>query len=198
MHSAQIYHRDLKPGNILIDEQCSVKICDLGLSRFVSINEDDGYQHRCHESCYTDTKDDVNDNVDNDGNEHDEKTDQANNEKNDNNIKKQGKTDENKNITSDNTSNDLNKKEKEGKVKDDKIEINVKSKSTCKSKRSSKSDALRRIKYGKKHIKEFKLARLNIFNDKENNAIAPFNKWILSFPFPRKSNSKKEKEEEDK
>lgn len=33
LHSAKIYHRDLKPQNILIDEECGVKICDFGLSR---------------------------------------------------------------------------------------------------------------------------------------------------------------------
>lgn len=33
LHSAKIYHRDLKPQNILINEDCIVKICDFGLSR---------------------------------------------------------------------------------------------------------------------------------------------------------------------
>ena len=33
LHSANVVHRDIKPGNILIDAECAVKICDLGISR---------------------------------------------------------------------------------------------------------------------------------------------------------------------
>jgi len=32
LHSAGIYHRDLKPDNCLVNQDCSVKICDFGLS----------------------------------------------------------------------------------------------------------------------------------------------------------------------
>jgi serine/threonine protein kinase len=33
IHSANIIHRDIKPGNILIDSSCAIKLCDFGLSR---------------------------------------------------------------------------------------------------------------------------------------------------------------------
>lgn len=33
LHSANILHRDLKPGNLLINADCQLKICDFGLAR---------------------------------------------------------------------------------------------------------------------------------------------------------------------
>lgn len=36
LHSANLIHRDLKPGNILINANCDIKICDFGLSRAIS------------------------------------------------------------------------------------------------------------------------------------------------------------------
>merc|ERR1719414_1603445 len=37
LHSAGIYHRDLKPANCLVNQDCSVKICDFGLSRALGV-----------------------------------------------------------------------------------------------------------------------------------------------------------------
>lgn len=33
VHSANVYHRDLKPKNILANANCKLKICDFGLAR---------------------------------------------------------------------------------------------------------------------------------------------------------------------
>lgn len=33
LHSANVMHRDIKTSNILVDDDCNVKICDFGLSR---------------------------------------------------------------------------------------------------------------------------------------------------------------------
>ena len=35
VHSAGVLHRDLKPGNVLINKSCSVRICDFGLARSI-------------------------------------------------------------------------------------------------------------------------------------------------------------------
>lgn len=39
LHSAGIYHRDLKPANCLVNQDCSVKICDFGLSRAIGAEQ---------------------------------------------------------------------------------------------------------------------------------------------------------------
>ena len=41
MHSAGIIHRDIKPGNILINHSSNVKICDFGMARLMP--EDDEF-----------------------------------------------------------------------------------------------------------------------------------------------------------
>ena len=33
LHSAKIMHRDIKPGNLLVNSNCVLKICDFGLAR---------------------------------------------------------------------------------------------------------------------------------------------------------------------
>jgi mitogen-activated protein kinase 1/3 len=40
IHSANVMHRDLKPSNLLVNKNCDLKICDLGLARGFE-NEDD-------------------------------------------------------------------------------------------------------------------------------------------------------------
>jgi len=39
LHSAAIIHRDLKPANCLVMQDCTVKICDFGLSRAFGVTE---------------------------------------------------------------------------------------------------------------------------------------------------------------
>merc|ERR1719499_785984 len=36
VHSAKVLHRDLKPGNLLVNKNCDLKICDFGLARPVN------------------------------------------------------------------------------------------------------------------------------------------------------------------
>ena len=36
VHSASVLHRDLKPSNLLLNSNCDLKICDLGLARGVT------------------------------------------------------------------------------------------------------------------------------------------------------------------
>lgn len=39
LHSADILHRDLKPSNILVTSTCELKVCDLGLARYVDYSQ---------------------------------------------------------------------------------------------------------------------------------------------------------------
>lgn len=41
MHSADVIHRDLKPSNLLLNKNCDLKICDLGLARGYSDGQDE-------------------------------------------------------------------------------------------------------------------------------------------------------------
>ena len=43
MHSANVLHRDLKPGNLLVNSDCELKICDFGLARGFSEKQEDNY-----------------------------------------------------------------------------------------------------------------------------------------------------------
>jgi len=38
VHSAKVLHRDLKPGNLLVNKNCDLKICDFGLARGVDLD----------------------------------------------------------------------------------------------------------------------------------------------------------------
>ncbi|KZP01597.1 Pkinase-domain-containing protein [Calocera viscosa TUFC12733] len=41
IHSANVVHRDIKPGNLLVNADCELKICDFGLSRGFNARVDD-------------------------------------------------------------------------------------------------------------------------------------------------------------
>lgn len=41
MHSANVIHRDLKPSNLLLNKDCDLKICDLGLARGYNNEEEE-------------------------------------------------------------------------------------------------------------------------------------------------------------
>ena len=45
IHSASVVHRDLKPGNLLVNSDCELKICDFGLSRGFDGQSEDGVSH---------------------------------------------------------------------------------------------------------------------------------------------------------
>ena len=45
IHSAGVIHRDLKPGNLLVNADCELKICDFGLSRGFDAEPDENITH---------------------------------------------------------------------------------------------------------------------------------------------------------
>jgi mitogen-activated protein kinase 15 len=40
LHSTGLIHRDLKPSNVLINSDCTIKICDFGLARSIETERD--------------------------------------------------------------------------------------------------------------------------------------------------------------
>lgn len=39
LHSARIIHRDLKPSNVLVNSNCTIKLCDFGLVRSLALQQ---------------------------------------------------------------------------------------------------------------------------------------------------------------
>jgi len=42
LHSGKVIHRDLKPSNVLVNSNCSIKLCDFGLVRCLKNEKDLG------------------------------------------------------------------------------------------------------------------------------------------------------------
>lgn len=44
IHSANLMHRDIKPGNILVTPRCTIKLCDFGLGRTITDVKDEEFE----------------------------------------------------------------------------------------------------------------------------------------------------------
>lgn len=55
LHTANVVHRDLKPGNILISSDCTVKLCDFGMARTLPPSKLDEKKTRrsLSQECFT-------------------------------------------------------------------------------------------------------------------------------------------------
>lgn len=53
IHRGHVLHRDLKPGNVLVNKNCDLKICDFGLARGIQKLGDDGPQGQLTEYVVT-------------------------------------------------------------------------------------------------------------------------------------------------
>ena len=51
IHSANVLHRDLKPGNLLVNADCELKICDFGLARGFSLDPEENAGYMTGSSC---------------------------------------------------------------------------------------------------------------------------------------------------
>jgi len=45
LHESKVLHRDLKPANILLNEDCTIQICDFGLARTIDGISDLTYKY---------------------------------------------------------------------------------------------------------------------------------------------------------
>lgn len=59
LHSSGVWHRDLKPANCLVNQDCSVKICDFGLARAIANEQSDELPNTPREGEETNGDDDV-------------------------------------------------------------------------------------------------------------------------------------------
>ena len=56
MHSVGCFHRDLKPGNILVSKDCQLRITDVGLARFMDESTRAGENEAGEQTTYVVTR----------------------------------------------------------------------------------------------------------------------------------------------